>query len=160
MSGWTTFTAAGAVVVDDLNVLMVHQRRAYGTHWELPGGYDESGESLEQTAAREVLEETGVSVDVDELVCTLVWERAHDRRRNVIAYFQATPHDRSATPAPQVEEDIDAAEWLDPVEHAADVHPLHRAIFDRWWRERQNGFHLNVLVHVAPDGTQSYSIGT
>ena len=90
----------------------------------------------------------------------LVWERAHDRRRNVIAYFQATPHDRSATPAPQVEEDIDAAEWLDPVEHAADVHPLHRAIFDRWWRERQNGFHLNVLVHVAPDGTQSYSIGT
>jgi 8-oxo-dGTP pyrophosphatase MutT (NUDIX family) len=85
VSAWTTFTAAGAVVVDDSStVLMVRQRRAYGVHWELPGGYDEAGESLEQTAVREVLEETGLSVDARDLVCTLVWERLHDLRRNVM----------------------------------------------------------------------------
>jgi 8-oxo-dGTP diphosphatase len=160
VSAWTTFTAAGAVVVDDGSVLMVRQRRAYGVHWELPGGYDEAGESLEETAVREVLEETGLNVDVGDLVCTLVWERRHDRRRNVIAYFLATPLEAGAELRPQVEEDIDAAEWLDPVAKATDVHPLHRAIFERWWRARSNGFHLHVDVAVAADGTQTYAVST
>jgi 8-oxo-dGTP diphosphatase len=160
VSAWTTFTAAGAVVVDDGSVLMVRQRRAYGVHWELPGGYDEAGESLEETAVRKVLEETGLNVDVGDLVCTLVWERRHHRRRNVIAYFLATPLEAGAEPRPQVEEDIDAAEWLDPVAMVTDVHPLHRAIFERWWRARSNGFHLHVDVAVAADGTQTYAVST
>jgi 8-oxo-dGTP diphosphatase len=160
VSTWTTYTAAGAVVVADAatSVLMVRQRRAYGVHWELPGGYDEGGESLEETAAREVREETGLNVDIGDLVCTLLWERSHDLRRNVIAYFVATPLDVGAKPRPQVEEEIDAAEWLDPVAHAAEVHPLHRAIFERWWHTRRNGFHLHVEVAVALDGTQVYAV--
>ena len=137
-------------------VLLVRQRRAYGVHWELPSGYDEAGESLEETAAREALEEGGISVDVGELVCTLVWEREHDRRRNVVAYFIATPCDKSSAPRPQVEEDIDGAEWLDPVS-VVDLHPLHRAIFDRWWQARSNGFHVHADIAVAADGTQRYS---
>jgi 8-oxo-dGTP pyrophosphatase MutT (NUDIX family) len=161
VSDWTTFTAAGALVVDGANrVLMVRQRRAYGVHWELPGGYDEAGESLEQTAVREVQEETGMDVDVGDLVCTLVWERPHDMRRNVIAYFLATPLDGNAELRPQIEEDIDAAEWLDPLTHAAEVHPLHRAIFERWWPARRGGFHVHVNVAVAADGTQSYAVST
>jgi 8-oxo-dGTP pyrophosphatase MutT (NUDIX family) len=159
VSAWTTYSAAGAVVVDGERVLLVRQRRAYGVHWELPGGYDEDGESLEETAAREVREETGLSVDIGELVCTLVWERRHDARRNVIAYFLGTSAERGAELRPQVEEEIEAAEWLDPVAHAAEVHPLHRAIFERWWSVRNNGFHVHVDVSVAADGTQSYAVG-
>lgn len=155
MSDWQTFTAAAAVVVTQDAVLMVRQRRAYGVHWELPGGYDEGGESLEQTAAREVLEETGLTVDVGELVCTLVWERQYDLRRNVIAYFLAAPFGGELRP--QLEEDIDAAEWIDPVANAAEVHPLDGAILERWWQTRLGGFHLHADVGVAADGTQTYS---
>lgn len=158
MTAWTTYPGAGAVVVEDERVLMVRQRRAYGVHWELPGGYVEVGESFEDGAAREVREETGVDVDVGELVCSLIWERPHDRRRNLLAYFRGTARTSGTEPRPQVEEDIEDAAWLDPIVHAGEIHPLHRAIFDRWWSARHNGFHLHVDISVDSDGTQTYAV--
>lgn len=50
------------IVSDDKKVLGV-SRRDDPTLWGLPGGKKDPGESLEQTAARECLEETG-------LICT------------------------------------------------------------------------------------------
>jgi 8-oxo-dGTP diphosphatase len=154
---WTTYAAAIGIVVNDGRVLLVKQRRDYGTHWELPGGYWETGESLEQAAAREVLEEADVAVDVGELVCTMVWERRHDRRRNVLAYFAARPLDAGRQPRPQVEEDIDEAAYLDPGDlPAGELHPLERPVLDRWLGAGETGFHLRVAVTVNENGTQSY----
>jgi ADP-ribose pyrophosphatase YjhB (NUDIX family) len=154
---WTTYTGAGAVVVAGDGVLFVRQRRGYGVHWELPGGYDEAGESLEETAAREVAEETGVAVEIAELVCTLVWERTHDRRRNVLAFFAAAPSDDRTELRPQLDEDIEAAAYLEPLLVDAEIHPLHRAILEHWWPARRGGFHVHADVAVAADGTQTYA---
>ncbi len=137
---------------------MVKQRRPYGTHWELPGGYYEPGESFEEATVREVLEETGVDVEVAELVCTLVWERKHDRRRNVLAYFHATPADPGQVPRPQLEEGIEDAAYLDPGDLAdGEIHPLERPVLDRWLAVAATGFHLRADVSVRADGTQSYA---
>ena len=155
---WTTYASAVGIVVNDERLLFVKQRRQYGTHWELPGGYWEPNESLEQTAAREVLEETGVPVEVGDLVCTLVWEREHDRRRNLLAFFRAEPLDAGRRPIPQVEEDIDDAAYLDPLALPdGELHPLERPILDRWLPAGETGFHLAADVSVQPDGTQSYA---
>jgi ADP-ribose pyrophosphatase YjhB (NUDIX family) len=154
---WTTYAGAGVVVERDGRVLLVRQRRHYGTHWELPSGYVEGGESFEQAAAREVLEEAAIAVEVGDLLCTMVWEREHDRRRNLLAFFLATAVDGSAEPRPQLEEDIDAAAFLDPrAVDPVELHPLNQAIFDRWWDARETGFHLHADVRVDPGGTQSY----
>jgi 8-oxo-dGTP pyrophosphatase MutT (NUDIX family) len=154
---WTTLTGSGAIVALDGRVLLVRQRRPYGVHWEFPSGYYEPGESFEETAAREALEETGLAVDVVDLVCTMVWERTHDRRRNLLAYFVASARDPAAEPRPQVEEDIDDAAFLDPTAlGAGELHPLHAAIVERWWKTRESGFHLHADVTVNADGTQSY----
>jgi ADP-ribose pyrophosphatase YjhB (NUDIX family) len=154
---WTTLTGSGGIVLHGERLLMVRQRRPAGVHWEFPSGYYEAGESLEETTAREVLEETAVAVEVGELVCTMVWEREHDRRRNVLAYFLATPLDASAEPRAQVEEDIEAAAWFDPGElDVAEIHPLHQVILERWWDSRTTGFHVHADVSVRPDGTQAY----
>ncbi len=154
---WTTYAAGVGIVVNQSRVLLVKQRRQYGTHWELPGGYCEPGESFEQATAREVLEETGVQVDVRELVCTLVWEREADRRRNLLAFFRAEPLDLGHPPQPQVEEDIDDAAYLDPQDLPdLELHPLERPVLDRWLPSGETGFHLAANISVHEDGTQSY----
>ena len=49
------------------SALLLMQRSDNGA-WGLPGGYVEIGESVVQAAAREVLEETGVRVELGRLV--------------------------------------------------------------------------------------------
>jgi 8-oxo-dGTP diphosphatase len=53
----------GVIVLHEGKLLMVQRRGSHGDGtWSVPGGHIEFGESLEQCAAREVLEETGVTV--------------------------------------------------------------------------------------------------
>ena len=61
--------AAICVVPRGDKVLMIRRGtdRGYG-HWGLPGGYVDRGEVVEQAAAREVWEETGLRVEPGELV--------------------------------------------------------------------------------------------
>jgi ADP-ribose pyrophosphatase YjhB (NUDIX family) len=152
---WTTLTAAGGLVVLDGRLLMVRQRRAYGTFWETPSGYHEAGETLEQTTARELLEETGVEVEVGPLVCTLVWERERDQRRNIIAWFRADPVAADPQPRPQEEEGISAAAFVDPT-RLEGVHPLEQPLLDRWWIGDETSFYVHAAVLVREDGTQEY----
>ncbi|MBK8977323.1 MAG: NUDIX hydrolase [Planctomycetes bacterium] len=61
----TTATAAVAVVAHGRRVLLV--RRAispYRGQWSFPGGFQEHGEELAETAVRETREEAGLDVDV------------------------------------------------------------------------------------------------
>jgi ADP-ribose pyrophosphatase YjhB (NUDIX family) len=52
---------AGVLICDQNNRVMLLQRSDYGC-WGIPGGAMEPGESLEETARRETLEETGLSL--------------------------------------------------------------------------------------------------
>ncbi|MFB7188659.1 NUDIX hydrolase [Streptomyces sp. NPDC056230] len=58
-------SVAGVVVREDGRLLAI--RRADNGTWELPGGVLELDETPEAGVVREVLEETGIHVEVDEL---------------------------------------------------------------------------------------------
>ena len=60
---------AAAIVEQDGRVLLVQRATEPGIGlWSLPGGYADRGEVVEQAAAREVVEETGLRVEVGRLV--------------------------------------------------------------------------------------------
>ncbi len=58
-------SVAGIVVRDDGRILVVQRRD--NQHWEPPGGVLELEETFEAGVRREVLEETGVDVEVERL---------------------------------------------------------------------------------------------
>lgn len=61
--------AVGVVVVDSGKLLMVRRAREPGTGlWSVPGGRVEPGEHLNVAAAREVREETGLTVEIGRLL--------------------------------------------------------------------------------------------
>jgi mutator protein MutT len=63
------FVGVGAVVVRDGEVLLVRRgREPMAGQWSLPGGAVETGETLEACVARELLEETGLEVEVGPVV--------------------------------------------------------------------------------------------
>jgi ADP-ribose pyrophosphatase YjhB (NUDIX family) len=60
------------LVIDDGRILLVRHEKDGRSYWLLPGGGLEYGESLEEALRREAEEETGLDIEVRDLV--LVWE--------------------------------------------------------------------------------------
>ena len=66
----THIVSAGAIVLNDLGeVLLVKDARKDA--WTFPGGIIEEGEGVLDGVKREVLEETGIIVEVGELFCEI-----------------------------------------------------------------------------------------
>ncbi|MEN1889002.1 methyltransferase, FxLD system [Streptomyces mirabilis] len=69
-------TGACAVVTDGSGRVLLG--RSSSNMWELPGGQTESSEPFEQTAVRELAEETGLIADpADAHVLTMLWDDNH-----------------------------------------------------------------------------------
>jgi len=62
-------TGIGAVIVHDGKILLVKRGSEPGKgKWSIPGGLVELGETVKETVVREVKEETGLDVDVRNLI--------------------------------------------------------------------------------------------
>lgn len=123
-------TIGAVVAIIQQGRILLTQREDFEV-WCLPGGAVEDGESLEQAAAREGFEETGLQLRVTRLVGMYSQPRWHSGG-NHFALFAAEPIGGALGPAPG--ETIDAG-WF---ERAALPEPLI------WW-------HL-PLVDDALDG--------
>ncbi|MFI1829000.1 NUDIX hydrolase [Streptomyces sp. NPDC020412] len=131
---------AVAAVVDDRKRVLMMWRHRFVTDtwgWELPMGLIEEGESPEQTAAREVEEETGWRVAA--LKPLLYAQPANGITDSEHHFFRA---DGATYAGPPVElNEADRIEWV-PL---AEV----RGMIDR--REVVSGASLNALLYVLLD---------
>jgi mutator protein MutT len=105
----------GAVIVDDGKVVLVKRKyEPLKGQWSLPGGMVEIGETLETALAREMLEETGLRVDVGPVI--EVFDRImHDEDRRVRYHFVLI--DYLCWPAGgslQAGSDVEEAIWAAP----------------------------------------------
>jgi 8-oxo-dGTP diphosphatase len=143
-----TSVGASALVLRGDELLMVRQVRRTGVRWEVPGGGQEAGETLEETAARETAEEAGVGIVVEGLVCTYSSVRLHAGTIVLGAFYVARPTDPDVVPRPQIEEGITEAAWVDPSKLDEDeLGPLTRRTLLRWWSLRSDPpapFHVEL----------------
>jgi len=105
----------GAVIVNDGKVVLVKRKyEPLKGHWSLPGGMVEIGEPLETALAREMLEETGLRVEVGPVI--EVFDRImRDEERRVRYHFVLI--DYLCWPAGgslEAGSDVTLAIWADP----------------------------------------------
>lgn len=113
--------AAGGVVTrttadGSIEVLIVHRPRY--DDWSLPKGKAEPGESGEETALREVEEETGYRCVLGREIPTVHYEDHRGRHKEVRFWHMAVISD--ASPKPDVEarfvpnDEVDELRWISP----------------------------------------------
>jgi 8-oxo-dGTP diphosphatase len=115
------FVGVGAVVLDPGGRVLLARRghEPLMGEWSLPGGAVELGETLEAAVAREVLEETGLAVEVGPVVEVLDRvDHAPDGRVEyhfvIIDYLCRAAGDHLVSGS-----DADAVQWVRPDELAA-----------------------------------------
>ena len=113
--------AVSVIAVDDGRVLLVYEVEQEA--WSTPGGQMEVDERPEDAARREVLEETGLEVAIDEIVTALGGPEFRVRYRNgdEIAYVTIVYRGRVVGGAPRPDGDeVTAVEWF-PIHSLRDV---------------------------------------
>ena len=123
--------AATCIVEQDGKILMIRRALQPGIGlWSVPGGYVDRGEVVEEAAAREVLEETGLEVEVRRLV-GLFSEQGHPV---MVAAFEAQETGGALEAGPEAQEvGFFGFDDLPPLAFPRDVHILER------WKTMQDG---------------------
>jgi mutator protein MutT len=103
----------GAVIFEGDRVLLVRRGQApMKGSWNIPGGRVELGETLEAALAREMLEETGVEIDIGPVVEVLdrmqTGENGQIEYHYVIIDYLCTARSDAVVAG----SDADAAEWV------------------------------------------------
>lgn len=127
--------SAGGLVIQHEQILLIRNRSG---HWGLPKGHWEPGELLADTAAREVQEETGLTVTVGDLAFITEFRNLEAREHLVQFFFAARPLGGQLQPRPG---EIYGVKWV-PVREVGG--------YIRWrpW--------LEPLIHWLQGGTVRY----
>lgn len=122
--------AAGGLVFNEQNECLFIYRRQ---HWDLPKGKIDAGESTEQAAIREVMEETGIkAVNLGKQLChsyhIYKTQRNGNRYLKCTTWFLMNTHKQILNV--QKEEDIEQAIWLDSHLFLKTCKPIYNNIIE------------------------------
>ncbi len=128
----------GAFVVRDNTILLVQRGQEPGKgQWAIPGGRVQPGESLHAAAQREILEETGVSIEVGEFAWQFELIQRDARDELQYHYVVLDFHARYLAGEPQAADDAVAARWVSFDELASmDLSDITRRALNELFAER------------------------
>ena len=108
---FTLITAAGGLVENENGELLLIHRRG---KWDLPKGKLDKGETIEQCALREVMEETGLQqVELNNLL-TITYHTYDEFGKHILkdSHWYKMKATAEQTLIPQTEEDIAEIKWV------------------------------------------------
>ena len=128
--------AAGGLVRNNLDeILLIHRLGK----WDLPKGKQEPGESIENTAVREVAEECGLlvnEIEQEDLICkTTHFYEIDSQAVEKTTYWYVMRYNADAKLVPQTEEGIEEVRWVsveDVKELLVDSYDTIREVFAKW----------------------------
>ncbi|MFF3928219.1 NUDIX hydrolase [Streptomyces hirsutus] len=107
MTETTKPDVSAAIITDGERVLMVRRRIKEGDlSWQFPAGGVEDGETAEQAAVRETLEETGLTVKA----VRYIGDRVHPKSGKFMAYTACEVVDGTAHVADK--DELDQVAWV------------------------------------------------
>ncbi len=133
----TPLLAADIIIelIDQPGRPIVLIERRYPPHgWALPGGFVDVGETLEQAARREALEETGLNVMLMTLLGCYSDPRRDTRGHTVSVVYLAT-----ATGTPRAFDDAKSVSLFAPGQFPAPLAFDHQLILEHYLRFRVSG---------------------
>jgi ADP-ribose pyrophosphatase YjhB (NUDIX family) len=77
-----------AILEKEGKILLLKRTKPNETYWVFPGGGVEAGENLEDALKREVFEETGLEVEVRELIHSRIFKFTEDEDEQEEFYFR------------------------------------------------------------------------
>ena len=124
-SKFRVIEAAGGVVEKEGKLLMIYRRKM----WDLPKGKLDKGETIKECAVREVEEETGVKVKIDQKI-DAVWHTYISRKKYILkkTHWYAMECRNDKKMAPQKGEGIKKVEWMNLEEVRRALHDSYRSI--------------------------------
>lgn len=134
--------SASAIVTDEHGRILLIKRRD-NTLWALPGGGHEIGETIEQTAVREVKEETGLDVEVTGL--SGIYTNPH----HVVAFTDGEVRQQFSLcfttavrgGALAIDHESTDIAWTDPDKIVdLDMHPSMRLCIDHYLENRDSPY--------------------
>lgn len=108
--------SCGAVVYRKFhgNIELLLIKNANGGHWSFPKGHVEPNETEEETAKREIMEETGIGVIIDNTFRHVITYTPKKDITKDVVYFLAKAINYDYTPQ---EEEISKIKWVE-INHA------------------------------------------
>ena len=109
--------SCGAIVYRKFhgNIELLLIKNQTGGHWSFPKGHVEGAETEEETAVREIMEETGISVILDTSFRHVITYAPKKETTKDVVYFLARAVTYDYTPQ---EEEIAQIKWVE-INHAA-----------------------------------------
>ncbi len=135
---------------DELQVLLVRRGRSpFEGNWALPGGRVRADESLEEAAARQLLEKTAVRASYLEQLYTFGRKDRDPRGRTVsVAYYALVRTDRER---PEAGRDTTEARWFPADELPPEMAFDHADILGyALWRLRNKIKYANIAFQFLP----------
>ncbi|NMH99931.1 NUDIX domain-containing protein [Pseudonocardia acidicola] len=135
--------AVSAFVLDDAGRLLMIRRTDNNRH-ALPGGRHELGETMTQTVVREVIEETGITVEVTGLI------GIYSNPAHVMAYddgevrqeFSICFRARPVSGEPRTSDESSEVRWVERKQlDELDIHPSIRLRIDHGFADRAEPYY-------------------